>query len=108
VFCYRWLAKIPVSFVCVWTENCSAGGRSALPAAALVPLPPAVWRLIAVTSIDHLEFVWMGIPGASLVLRLHVRTGVLVAMLTISIQILCYWAYNKTDHESIVPYQSTL
>ena len=35
------------------------------------------------------------VPGAILGLRLDIRCGVLVAMLSISRQILCYWAYYK-------------
>jgi hypothetical protein len=52
-----------VSFVCVWTENCSAGGRTAHPVAAGVPLPHAVWRQVAVTFIAHIQFLWRGDSG---------------------------------------------
>ena len=45
-----------------------------------------------------------GVPGASFSLRLDIRTGVLLAMLIISRQILCYWAYHKIGHENIVLY----
>jgi hypothetical protein len=52
-----------VSFVCVWTENCSAGGRTAHPAVAGVPPPPAVWRQAAVTFITHIQLLWCGASG---------------------------------------------
>jgi hypothetical protein len=92
VFSYRCHARTPVSSACAWMENCSAGGRTAPPAAAAVPLPPAVWLQVAVTSIAHFLLVSRGVPGASFGLRLEIQTGVLVAILTICRQILCYWA----------------
>jgi hypothetical protein len=93
-----------VSSACAWTESCSAGGRTARPAAAVVPLPPAVWFRAAVTSIAHFVSVLRGVPGANFGLRLDVRTGVLLVMFNISRQILCYWAYYKIGHDSIVLY----
>ena len=93
-----------MSSVCVWTESCSAGGRTAHPAAAAVPLPPAVWLQAAVTYIAHFLLLSRGVPGASFGLRLEIQTGVLVAILTICRQILCYWAYYKIGHDNIVPY----
>ena len=66
---------------CAWTESCSAGGRTARPAVAVVPLPPAVWLQAAVTSIAHFLLVSRGgVSGASFGLKLDIRTGVLVAM----------------------------
>ena len=46
-----------MSSVCAWTESCSAGGKTARPAAAVVPLPPAVCLQAAVTFIAHFLLV---------------------------------------------------
>ena len=94
-----------MSSACAWTESCSAGGRTARHAAAVVPLPPAVWLQVAITSIAQFLLVWReGVPGASFGLSLGIRTGVLVAILSISRQFICYWGYYKISHDNIVLY----
>jgi hypothetical protein len=82
---------------CWWQDCPPCGSSRPSPACGMASSGGNIHRTLC-TGIEG------GVPGASFGLRLHIRTGVLVTMLSISRQILCYWAYYKIGHDSVVPY----